>query len=238
VSFLFEVVRWLTDLAHWRGSDGIPARLAEQAAMSGASVLVACLVAVPVGLVLGHRRKGVALAVNVSNVGRAVPSFALLVLAAEVFGIGAAPAFVALVALAIPPLVTGSCVGVQSVEAEVVEAASGMGMSGRQLLWRVELPVALPQVLGAVRTTTVQVVATASLAAVVAWGGLGRFVIDGLARRDFAMATAGALLVALLAMGTEVLLGGITRRLVPVGVQAGAAGQNASAPTTRQGSRP
>lgn len=224
--FAADVVRWFTDPSHWQGVDGVPNRMAEHVAMSGASLLAAALVAVPLGLVLGHRGGAGAVAINVSNVGRAIPSFALLVIAAQVIGIGAGPAFVALVALSVPPMVTGSYVGVRTVDAEVVEAARGMGMTGRQLLWQVELPVALPLVLGAVRTAAVQVVATATLAAVVAWGGLGRFIVDGLARRDFVATTAGALVVAALAVTTELVLAAVARRCVSPGLQAGPAGQN------------
>jgi len=226
VTFLVELARWFTDASHWRGADGIPNRLAEHVAMSGASLLAAAAFSVPLGLFLGHRARGGALTVNAANIGRAIPSFALLVLVAQVAGIGATPAFVALVALSVPPMVTGSFVGVREVASEVVEAARGMGMTGGQVLWKVELPVALPQVLGAVRTAAVQVVATATLAAVVAWGGLGRFIIDGLARRDFVTTAAGALVVAALAVVTELVLAGITRRLVSPGLRAGPGGQN------------
>jgi osmoprotectant transport system permease protein len=187
--------------------------------MSVASVLVAAAVALPVGIWLGHTGRGGALAINVSNVGRAIPSFAILVIAAQMIGIGWRPAFVALVALAIPPMVTNSYVGMREVDADVREAARGMGMSSRESLWRVELPVALPLVMAGVRTAAVQVVATATIAALVAWGGLGRFIVDGIAQRDYVQVFAGAVLVGALSIVTELGLAGVQRLVVPKGLR-------------------
>jgi osmoprotectant transport system permease protein len=158
------------------------------------------------------RRFG-ALAVNISNIGRAIPSFAILVLGVQVLGIGAKPAFLALLVLAIPPLVTNSYVGMAEVDPEIRESAKGMGMTGRQSVVRVEIPIALPVLLAGVRTAAVQVVATATLAAIVAWGGLGRYIVDGLAQRDSVQVFAGALLVAVLSVLTELALA-LTQRLV------------------------
>jgi osmoprotectant transport system permease protein len=164
-------------------------------------------------LTLGHLRKGGVVVVNLANVGRALPSLALLILAQSVFGIGAKPAYVALVALALPPIVTNTFIGVRDVDADAREAAKGMGMRGTQVLLRVELPLAMPLVVAGVRTAAVNVVATATLAAVIAGGGLGRFIVDGLAQRDTPQAFAGALLVAILAVITESGLGLVQRRL-------------------------
>ena len=173
---------------------------------------------------------------NVSNIGRAIPSFALLVFAAQVVGIGAKPAFIALFALAVPPLVTNTYVGMTGVDSEIRESAKGMGMTGWQSLRRIELPVALPLVLAGVRTAAVQVVATASLAALVAWGGLGRYIIDGIAQRDFVQVFAGALLVALLAILTELALALVQRLVVSAGLTGRHPGKNdpfvGAAPTT------
>ena len=170
--------------------------------------------------------------------GRAVPSFAILVLAAQVLGIGARPAFVALVALAVPPMVTNAYVGVREVDGDVREAARGMGMSGGQLLFRVELPVALPLVLAGVRTAAVQVVATATLAALVAWGGLGRFVVDGLYQHDFVQLFAGATLVAVVAMATELALAAVQRLVVPAGLRPPGASKNEAVTALAAGERP
>jgi osmoprotectant transport system permease protein len=226
VSFLGDVVRWLTAGGHWQGANGIPHRLFEHMAMSGAAVAVAAAVALPVGVLLGHLNRGGALAINLANVGRAIPSFAILVLATQIVGIGATPAFCALVALAAPPMVTNSFVGVREVDGEVRESAKGMGMTGRQILTRVELPMALPLVMAGVRTAAVQVVATATLAALVAWGGLGRYVVDGLAQRDYVQLFAGAVLVAGVSVLTEVTLGVLQRLVVPVGLRSRVSDKN------------
>jgi len=221
-----EVVEWLTTAEHWRGDFGVPHRLTEHALMSAAAVLAALVIGLPLGIWLGHRGRGGALAINLANVGRAVPSLAILALAQQAIGLrgwpgfGARPAFVALVALAVPPLVTNAYVGMRGVDGDVVEAARGMGMTGTGLLWRVEVPIALPLILAGLRTAAVQVVATATLAAVTAWGGVGRFIVDGFAQQDSAQIVAGALLVGLMALLTELVLAGVQRWIVSDGLQA------------------
>jgi osmoprotectant transport system permease protein len=228
MSFIGQVVRWFLDPTHWQGDGGIPHRTFEHLVMSGISVLVAALIALPIGIAIGHFGKGGNLAINISNIGRAIPSFALLVLAAQLFGIatasqvvgfGAVPAFVALVALAIPPMVTNSYVGMQEVDPDVREAARGMGMRERGVLLRVELPIATPFIMAGVRTSAVNVVATATLAAVVAWGGLGRFIVDGLGLQDYPMLFAGAAMVAVLSLVVEFSLAGVQRLATPAGLR-------------------
>jgi osmoprotectant transport system permease protein len=226
VNFLADVVSWFTTASHWQGPNGIPHRLEEHVVMSAAVMIAALVVALPPSLLLGHLRRFGALAVNVSNIGRAVPSFAVLVFAAQVLGIGAQPAFIALFVLAIPPLVTNTYVGMAGVDAEIRESASGMGMTGWQSLVRIEVPVALPVLLAGVRTAAVQVVATASLAALVAWGGLGRYIVDGLAQRDFVQVFAGALLVAILSILTELTLALLQRAVVSAGLTGRHPGKN------------
>jgi osmoprotectant transport system permease protein len=218
MNFLGRVVDWFTASEHWRGDFGIPHRLVEHLTLSVVSVVVAIVIALPLGLVLGHLGRGGFLAINVSNIGRAIPSFGLLVFAQELFGIGNGPAYVALVALAVPPIVTNAYVAVREVDPEIKEAARGMGMSGPQQLLRVELPVALPLVMAGVRTAAVQVVATATLAALIAGGGLGRFIIDGLAVQDKVQLFAGAVMVAALSALTEVSLSVIQRLVTPAGL--------------------
>ena len=218
---LANVYRWFADGDHWRGPGGIPHRLVEHLVMSGAAVATAILIAVPVSLWLGHIGKGGTVAVNVSNAGRAVPSFALLVIGFQVlghnllFGLGAIPTYIALVALAVPPMVTNTYTGVREVDPDVREAATGMGMTGWQLLRRVEVPMAVPLIMAGVRTAGVQVVATATLAAVVSWGGLGRYIVDGFGQQDTVQLFAGALMVAVLSLLTEIGLGAVQRRLTP-----------------------
>lgn len=213
---LGDVWDWFTTGTNWRGADGVPNRLAEHLTLSAESIAIALAIALPVALTLGHLGRGGFLAINISNIGRAVPSLALLVFVSQAFAtIGSTPAIVALVALAVPPVVTNTYVGVREVDADVKEAARGMGLSGRQVLTRVELPLALPLILAGVRTAAVQVVATATLAALVAAGGLGRFIVDGVGTQQYDKVYAGALLVALLALAVELSLGALQRLLTP-----------------------
>ncbi len=228
MSFFGQVVQWFLDPTHWHGDAGVPHRTFEHLVMSGASVLTAALIALPVGIAIGHFGKWGNLAINISNIGRAIPSFALLVLSAQVFGIaaasqvvgfGAVPAFVALVALAIPPMVTNSYIGMREVDPDVREAARGMGMRERAVLLRVELPIAMPFIMAGIRTSSVNVVATATLAAVVAWGGLGRFIVDGFGLQDYPMLFAGAVMVAVLSLIVEFSLAGAQRLSTPAGLR-------------------
>jgi osmoprotectant transport system permease protein len=225
MEFLGDVAAWFTTAEHWRGNDGIPHRMWEHSVMSLAAVVTALAIALPLGVWFGHRRRGGLVVLNVSNVGRALPSLAVLGLGQEALGLrgwpgfGARPAFVALLVLAIPPIVTNAFTGVSEVDPDVRESALGMGMTGGQVLRRIELPLALPLVMAGVRTSAVQVVATATLAAELSWGGLGRYIIDGIGRQDNVMVFAGAVQVALLALLTEVVLAGIQRRVVPRGLR-------------------
>jgi len=219
MSLFEQVARWFADGSHWQGDFGIPNRLLEHVELSGASILAAAIIALPIGIGLGHLRRGGIVAINVANVGRAVPSFALLVIAFELVGLGWPPAFIALVALGIPPMVTNSYIGMGEVDADIREAARGMGMRERAVLFRVELPIALPFVMAGIRTSAVNVVATATRAALVGWGGLGRFIIDGFSQRDDAQKIAGGLLVAILSILVEVSLTGLQRLSVPKGLR-------------------
>ena len=219
MNFANQVLQWFLNGAHWQGDGGIPHRTFEHLTMSGAAVLAASMIALPVGIAIGHFGRGGIIAINISNIGRAVPSFAVLVIAVELFGIGALPAFIALVALAIPPMVTNSYIGMREVDADVREAARGMGMRDRAVLWRVELPIALPLIMAGIRTSAVNVVATATLAALVAWGGLGRFIVDGFGLQDYPMMFAGAILVAILSLIVEFSLAGAQRLATPAGLR-------------------
>jgi len=216
VNTVSDTLRWFFEGGHWSGRAGVPYRLLEHVGLTAGAVLLACLVALPVALTLGHIGRGGVLAVNISNVGRAVPTFAILVLfAASPIGFGNRATLLALWIFAIPPILTNAYVGMRAVDDEVREAAVGMGMTGGELLRRVEVPLALPLIAAGIRTAAVQVVATATLAAVVGGGGLGRFIVDGFGQQDQPMLLAGALLVALLALVTELSLGAVQARLTP-----------------------
>ena len=172
-----DVIAWLTDPVHWSGPDGIPVRTLQHIWYSLVATTVAAAIALPVGVYVGHTGRGAIVAVNLTNLGRAIPSLGIIILTFIVFGFGVLPILVTLFALAIPPIVTNSYIGVRSVDPDVRQAAEGMGMRGRQVLWRVELPIAMPLIMAGIRTSAVQVVATATLAAFVGLGGLGRYVI-------------------------------------------------------------
>lgn len=219
MTFLGKVVQWFADPANWQGSTGVPTRLAEHIEISAEAVAIGAVIALPAGIVLGHYRRFGNLAINLSNVGRAIPSFALLVVAFQLFGLGNVPVLVALVALAVPPMLTNSYVALSEVDPDIKEAARGMGFRELAQLVRVELPLAVPLLMAGIRTSAVQVVATATLAAVIAGGGLGRFIIDGYAQQIYTEVFAGAVLVALLALATELSLSWLERLLVPRGLR-------------------
>ncbi|MFE7748631.1 ABC transporter permease [Streptomyces sp. NPDC057428] len=213
-----EAWAWLTTGANWSGEGGAAQRLGEHLYVSGLALAVACAIALPVALYLGHSGKGGALAVNVSNVGRAVPVFAVLALfmMTPLRNSGYLPTVIALVLFAVPPLLTNAYVGMTEVDRSVLEAARGMGMSGAQLFLRVELPLAYPMIMTGLRSAAVQVVATASIAAMVGLGGLGRIITAGFNTYDTAQVFAGAVLVALLALVVEGVLVALDRLLSPL----------------------
>ncbi|MGD2051484.1 MAG: ABC transporter permease [Acidimicrobiia bacterium] len=223
MGFLGDVLAWFTDPAHWSGPDGIPSRTWEHVQLSAFATVIAAALTLPPALWLGHRRRGGQFVVAVVNIGRAIPSFAIIALFLPFtirlgLGLGFWPTFLALFALAAPPMFTNAYTGISGVDPALVEAARGMGMTEPELLRSVELPLASPVILAAVRVAAVQVVATATLGAIVAWGGLGRYVVDGFSTQDNVEVFAGGLLVALLVIGTEVALSLLERRVVPAGI--------------------
>ncbi len=219
VGFWLGLWDWFTTAEHWRGSGGIPVRALEHLYYTAVSMAVAMAIALPVGIGLGHVGRGGLLAINVANIGRAVPEFGVVILVFIIAGYGDLPIIVTLVALAIPPMLTNSFVGMRAVAPEVREAARGMGMTGLQMLWRVELPIAAPVVMAGIRTSAVQVLSTATLAAYVGLGGLGRYLIDGLAQKAMVQVLGGAILVALLALAVEAILALVQRRVVSAGLE-------------------
>jgi osmoprotectant transport system permease protein len=218
VDVLGDLIRWLTAPEQWSGTSGIPVRTLQHLWYSLVATGIATAVALPVGVAIGHLGRGGVLVINLSNLGRALPSLGIIILVFTLVGFGVVPVLVALTALAIPPIVTNSYVGMRSVDRDVREAAEGMGMTGWQVLWGVELPVAMPLIMAGVRTSAVQVVATATLAAFVGLGGLGRYLIDGFAQRDLPQVLGGAVLVALLSLLTELVLGRVQTLVVSKGL--------------------
>jgi osmoprotectant transport system permease protein len=223
-----EMWAWLTDANNWSGSAGIPTRVLEHLEISSVAVIAATLIALPLGLYIGHARKAEFVTISVANLGRAFPSFAVLAIAFPValqfdLGFSIVPIVVALFLLGIPPILLNTYAGVKGVDPDTVEAARGMGMSEGKILSSIELRLAAPVIVAGIRTSAVQVVATATLGAVVAGGGLGRYIVDGFAQQNDGMLLGGALLVALLAMVTELGLGLV---------------QRATRPRTRSGSGP
>lgn len=218
------LIDFFTDPAHWSGSDGIPRRLFEHLQISGVSILIALVPAVLLGLYIGHTRR-FELVVSVANLGRALPSFAVMAFFFPIqlrlgLGLSSWAAVVAMVLLAVPPILTNTYVGVRDVDRDTLEAARGMGMSESEVLRSIELPLAVPLAIAGLRTAAVQVVATATLAALIAGGGLGRYIVDGFAlgpnsEKGVSKLLAGAVLVALLAILTDAFLALVERALSP-----------------------
>ena len=220
-----QVVDYLRDPATWSGPGSIPPLVWEHVWVSLAATLVASALVFPLAIWLGHNRRGADLAGAVVNIGRAIPSFGILVLTVMImvelgFSVLTAwPVLVALVALAAPPMFTNTIVGMQRISPATLEAARGMGMTGRQLIAGVELPLASPVIVEGVRIAFVQVIATATLGALVAWGGIGRLILDGFSVRNWGKVLVGAFLVALLAVIAEVGLTVAQRAVTPRGVR-------------------
>jgi len=220
-----SIAAWFTDPANWQGPDGIPARLLEHVEYSVIALLVAALLGLSLGLLIGHTGRGTFLVAGVANSLRALPTLGLLILvvlllAPRISGDLAftIPALLVLVLLAVPPILTNTYAGVQNVDPGARDAASGMGMTGGQVLWRVEFPCALPLILSGGRSAALQIISTATVAAYVSLGGFGRYVIDGLSQHDYAKMAAGALLVAALAVVADLLLALVQRYVVSPGL--------------------
>jgi osmoprotectant transport system permease protein len=225
-----EIIGFFTDPAHWEGTTGIPNRMLEHLIISGVAILVATLISVPIGLYIGHTNRGSSIAINLANIGRAIPSYGMMVillpitlLAAPIigydegFGLTFLPIFLAMTFQAIPPLLVATYAGLRSVDRDLIEAGRGMGLTERQILGRIEIPIASSIIVGGFRTATLQVIATATIGAILGGGGLGRFIFDGL-NQGLAGRTsifAGAILVSALAIGVDVLLALLQTRLTP-----------------------
>ena len=221
-----------TDLWGWLTyadpTDGMVARLVEHLQYTAGGVVLACLIGLPVGLLLGHLGKGGTLAINLSNIGRAIPTLGVVVLfAVSPLGASLLSLSLALALFALPPVLTNTYVGMREVDREAIQAARGMGMSSGQVFRQVELPLAFPLIAAGVRSAVLQVIATAVLAAAVGGGGLGRFLIDGLGSQDYPQLQAGAIVVAGLALIVELVLGLLQRAVDPTRAARLASAQNA-----------
>ena len=220
-----EIVEFLREPSTWSGPNSIPLLLWEHVWISVASTLLAAVLVFPIALWLGHTRRGADIAGVVVNIGRAVPSFGILVLSVMVMlelGLSVLSPWgvmVALVALAAPPIFTNTIAGVQGVSRATVEAARGMGMRESQVVRSVEMPLASPVMLEGLRIAFVQVIATATLGALVAWGGLGRLIVDGFSQQNQGKLLIGAVLVALLAVLAEIGLAMAQRASTPQGLR-------------------
>ncbi|MCX4666741.1 ABC transporter permease [Streptomyces sp. NBC_01381] len=204
---------WLVSGDQWAGPDGIGHRLAEHLQYSLLATLIAAAIALPLGLLIGHTGRGAFLAINLSSFGRALPTVGLVVLVFLASGLSMWPVYIALVALAVPSIVTNTYAGMTAVDREVKDAAKGQGMRWHQVLFQVELPLAMPLIMTGLRLALIQVVATATIAAYVSFGGLGRYVFDGLAQRDLVQVLGGAVLVAVVAVVLDLALSGLQRAL-------------------------
>jgi osmoprotectant transport system permease protein len=221
------ILAFLTTSAHWHGPEGIPTRLFEHLEYSLIAVIIAAAIALPIGLLIGHTGKGTVVVAGIANSLRALPTFGLLILfvvliSPHIHGKGEAayliPSEIVLILLAIPSILSNTYAGVQNVDPAARDAAAGMGMTGAQVLFKVELPCALPLIISGLRSATLQVIATATIASYVSLGGLGRFVFDGQSQQDYPQMAAGALLVAVLAMLADLLLALLQRGVVSRGI--------------------
>jgi osmoprotectant transport system permease protein len=209
-------VRYLNDPFNWTRTDGILDLMVQHLTISAVAVLIATVIGVPMGMVIGHTGRGGGVPVVLSNVSRAVPTLALLTLfAVTPIGFGPRSTTIALALFAFPPILTNTYVGFRGVDRDVVEASRAMGLTGRQVVLQAELPLALPLIMTGIRTAAVQVVATTTLAALVAGGGLGRIINLGFGQQNYGIVLAGAILVSALSVLTELLLGGASWALTP-----------------------
>ncbi|MBV2365909.1 ABC transporter permease [Streptomonospora nanhaiensis] len=219
MNIVAAVADWFAQPQHWQGPAGIWARLAEHVYYSGLALALSALLAVPLGLLTGHTGRGGFLAISLANFARALPTIGVLTLVVLGLGLGVVPVLVALVALAVPPILVNTYEGVRGVDPRLKDAAAGMGMRGGEVLWRVEVPLAMPLILLGLRTAAIQVVATATIAAYVGIGGLGRFIVDGQRQQLIEQILGGSVLVVALALAVTALFALLRRLVVAKGLR-------------------
>jgi osmoprotectant transport system permease protein len=218
-----DLFHWFGDSANWSGPDGIPTRVLEHLGYTFLALVIALVIAVPIGLYIGHTGRGGVVLVGAGNTIRALPTLGLITFLFLLFTDSELATIIGLVVLAVPPILAGTYAGLQATDKGVVDAAEGVGMTGWQQLWKVEVPISLPLVLGGIRNAVLQLVATAAVAAYVGLGGLGRFLLDGLAILDYSEVIAGAILTTVLAIILDLIFSALQRALVPKGVRLAAA---------------
>ena len=211
MNYLRQAFSWLTDSSNWSGASGIPARIGEHLLITAIVVGLAAAIAVPVGVLVGHTRRGAAAVGAVTGAARSIPTLGLLTVFGLAFGIGLKAPVLALVILAIPSLLAGTYAGIQAIDPAIPSAAKAVGMSPAQVIGKVEIPLALPVIVGGIRAAVLQVIATATLAAYISDTGLGRYLFSGLKPRDYTQMLGGAFVVILLALLMEVILASLQR---------------------------
>jgi osmoprotectant transport system permease protein len=220
MSFLLYAWNWLRQPAQWHGAGAIPAHVLEQLGYSGLSLLIAAVIALPLGVAIGHTGRGAFLAVTVTSAWRSVPTLGLLVLLVVALGFSALTWLIPLVVLGIPPILVNAYAGVAGVDPGLRDAAAGLGMTRWQQVLLVEVPVALPLIIVGLRTAAIFIVSTATIAAYIGLGGLGQYIFDGLANNNYGEVAGGAVLVVLLALGVLLLAALVRRVAVPAGLRA------------------
>jgi len=228
VDLIPGVIGWFADPAHWQGAAGVPTRIAEHLLISAASLAIAAAIGLTTGLAVGHTRRGAGIAVNLANLGRALPTLAVMGLVFPVtaaidnqLGFKVYPAAIGLIVLAVPSILVNAYTGITGVDPETVEAGRASGMRERQVLWGIELPLAVPSIMTGIRSGASQIIATAPLAAIFGGPGLGRYMVEGYAQRNYPMMWAGVVLVGILFGVTELTLALLQRRLTSPGVRTG-----------------
>lgn len=219
MNVLSDAWGWLTTSANWHGSDGIPTRFLEHFEYSLEAVLIGALIAFPLGLLTGHIKRGGLLVTALANVARALPTLGVVVLLVVVMGVKFRAVMIPLVALTVPPILLNTYEGVRNVDPQLTDAAKGMGLRPWQVLWRAEVPAALPLILTGFQFAAVNAVANTAIAAYSSFGGLGRFVIDGLATTDYGQVAGGAVLIVIAAILNLTFFAVLRRLLVSPGLQ-------------------
>ncbi len=219
MSFLTFAFDWLKSPQQWSGPDSIPIRVLQHLGYTALSLLIAAVIALPIGLLIGHFNRGGFAAINTANVWRAIPTLGLLILMVILLGFSALTWLIPLVVLGIPPILIDTYEGIAGVDPDLKDAARGMGMTQWQVLWKVELPVAIPLIMLGLRTAAIFVVATATIAAEIGLGGLGRYIIDGLASNNYGEVAGGAAVIVVLALVIQAVFVGLRRLVIPAGLR-------------------